>query len=265
MHFYDVFIKLCPCFLQKHPHSSSIQRNSIFFLLSASICDGGQENLCSLQGPSLVLSTLRLCADDVQMNISCLNALWSFSSHDGNARILTEEKAIKDTVASLARYKTNSELFAAGCVLLVGLSIQEENKPEFSELNCNSILLEGLQLHSKNEKVVRYGVFAMTAIVQANEECAYRLIQNIQENKEANHLSQLVELFEAHRQNPAIVSMFYALFLELARYEDIAAEMKHMKFGDVISSTRKDYCDNAEIMSLCDKVKVKLEAVRKVR
>lgn len=51
-----------------------------------------------------------------------------------------------------------------------------------------------------------------------SEECAYRLIQNIQADKEANHLSQLVELFEAHRQNSAIVSMFYALFLELARY-----------------------------------------------
>ena len=242
--------------MRSHPASGELQAAACSVIIALSADEKAADVIGYMGGVQDVLSAIRQFSNDPGICALCCSALWSLSVNESNAKIVTEEKGIHDVCNALEEHMSNPSVIESACSAIWSLSLEDDNIDVLSDVAI-SLIIEALQRHSKELKVVKNGLMALASIITCGEECCYKVISP---SKEAMGLPIIIEAYQNHSQEVDIAENFSTLLLEIAEYDDALTELKapSLKLKEILSALRKEFKNEEDIVSNVEVVLSKL-------
>ena len=254
-------LSVLPLVMRSHLDSSSVQQSVALLLVGLAADNKASDIMGGMGCIQDVLNAMQTFPDDSDLLIVCCNALWSLTVTDDNTRLATEYKAVKDVLKVLEAHPRCAELVQHAFAALLSLSTEDENLDVLNRSDCVGIILDAMQFHIDQPKVVKNACTVLAAIVEPEEECAYRVLANprVGSSEEIQGLPIIVNAYKQHKDNSEVVTNICMLMMELVEYDEICAEIKHMKLDEtILKEVHKRYKDNVDIMSPCESTLSKL-------
>ena len=242
--------------MRSHPESAELQSSACSLIIALSADENAADVIGQIGGLQDVLSAMRQFANDANICALCCGALWSLSINEANAKIVTEEKGIQDVCNAFEAHMNVPSVIESACSAIWSLSLEDDNVAVLSDVAI-ALIIEAMQFHGSEMKVVKNALMALASIVTCGEECCYKLMFS---NQGIGGLKVVVDSYKKHSQVADIAENFTSVLLELTEYDDAIAELKapNLKLRDILSSIQKSFKTNEEIATNCASVLSKL-------
>eukprot|EP00058_Branchiostoma_floridae_P010879 XP_002596367.1 hypothetical protein BRAFLDRAFT_76176 [Branchiostoma floridae] len=230
--------------MRSHAASASLQSAAAQLIMALSGDESAADVIGQAGGVQDVLAAMRQFPNDQKLITNCCGALWSLGVNENNAKIMTEEKGLADVCGALDGHGDIAQLVDYACCAIWSLSMEDDNIEMMADLQTVKLTLNSLKTHKKDAKVAKNACMAMASIVEADEESAYRLLEN---DGEAG-IPIVLETYELHKDNPEVVENVCTLINELAQYNDLCEELKAAKADKILSEAKIKFASNEDIM-----------------
>ncbi|ELU12178.1 hypothetical protein CAPTEDRAFT_225008 [Capitella teleta] len=246
--------------MKSHTSSSEIQKTAAGLLTALSAQDSTADYIGEMEGIQNLLSAIRTFSENSDVCAASLSALWNLTVNENNARFATEEGTVTDVLRLMKTHAESSAVLEPACALILSLSMEDENLSSMNKMDCVAELLRVLLNHIRHAKVVKNACMALAALVEPDEEGAYKVLTNGKTGDEEVHgIPIICSAYEAHKDNAEVVENVCTLIMELCEYEEICAEIKHLKIHEtVLAEIHKRFKDNQDIMTPCEAALVKI-------
>lgn len=255
-------ISIFPRAMEEHITSAEVQQVAAASLMALASNSEAAEAIGFLGGVNHILEALRKFPNNPELCATCCHALWSLSVIEKNVRIVTSEKGLQLVCNALKTHMNSPDVAEAACAALLSTTLNDENLEYVGDLDCVGLLINAIETHTKNPKVVKNACMALASLVEPDEESAYRVLAN--EATGGGHVAgipKVMSAYELHKDNAEVVESIATLLMELAEYDDVRAELKHLNVGPkVLSEIFKRFKDNVDIMTPCEKALCRLQA-----
>ncbi|KAI0238010.1 hypothetical protein LSAT2_011360 [Lamellibrachia satsuma] len=244
--------------MKENQENLEIQKSAVGLLMAMAADEAASQAIGHCGGITAVMTTMKLFSHQVDIVTPCCNALWTLAVCEDNARIMVEERCINDVANALDRHMHSVPLVTAASVTLMSLLLEEESMSVATQLNIVNLLLTAIDTHVTEAKVVRNACMTLAFIVEEDaetycaEENAFKVLMNPQEEENKNNgLLIIMAAYEQHKDNGEVVENIVGLLKELVNYNEIRAEMKHLKIGEqVLAPISKHFKDNPLVVAV---------------
>ncbi|CAK8673061.1 unnamed protein product [Clavelina lepadiformis] len=250
------FIKPVLFAMRSHPTSAELQASACSLIIVLSGDEEAADIIGQLGGLQDVLSAMRQFPNDPSICSNCCGALWSLSINESNAKIVTEEKGIHDVCNALQTHINTPSVIETACSAIWSLSLEDDNIDVLSDVAI-ALILESIQLHIKDVKVVKNAFMALASIVTCGEECSYRVITP---SKDIAGLQVIIKAYKQHKDVIDIAESLSTLLLELTEYDDVLDELKapSLKIKETLLGALEKFKRNDDIVSNSKAILAKL-------
>lgn len=230
--------------MRSHIGSSELQAAACSILMGMSADENAAEIIGNIGGIQDILSAMRQFPEHGNIAATCCGALWSLAVNEGNAAIVTKERGLVDVCNAMERHSDSTDVVESACSAIWSLSLEDDNLDQLSDIGIQ-LIVEALNSHAKDERVVKNGFMALTSIITCGEMCAFRVLSP---SPELVGLKIIISSYEGHQANPDITETFCGLIVELCEYEDVVKEIKSSHYQikkriEKISTTYKSHSD----------------------
>merc|ERR1719297_540873 len=163
--------------------------------------------------------------NDGQMLSSALKALWSLCVNELNAGIATAEKAFKEIIKILEKYPKEEKIVEESMSAIWALCLEDDNEDLVIDAGIG-LVIDALNTHPKNPKILRAALMALTAIASCGEIAAMRIICPA---KNQSGIEIIVKAMETNITNKDCCEEFCLFLDEMLEEPDIKAELKKVK------------------------------------
>ena len=242
--------------MRSHPGSGDLQVSACSLIIALSEDENAADLIGQLGGVQDVLSAMRQFSSDPNVCSLCCGALWGLAVNEANAKIVTEERGIQDVCNAFETHMNVSSLVENACSAIWSLSLEDDNVDVLSDVAI-SLIIDAMQQHVIQVKVVKNALMALASIASCGEECCYKLISP---GSGIVGLKIIVDAYKKHSQVVDIVENFTSLLLEMTEYDDTLSELKspNLKIKDILSAISKQFKTNDEISTNSSTVLSKL-------
>ena len=242
--------------MRSYPASSQLQASACSLIIALSADENAADIIGHMGGVQDVLSAIRQFPSDVGICALCCNAIWSLSVNEANAKIVTEERGIQDVCNALESHMSNSSVVEAACSAVWSLSLEDDNIDVLADIAI-SLIIDAMQQHVSELKVIKNSLMALASIVTCGEECCYKVISP---SKDVMGLQVVLEAYQNHKNEMDIAESLATLLVEIIEYEDTAAELKapSLKLKDILLAMRKAFHSDEDIVKNTEAVLIKL-------
>ncbi|XP_033732003.1 serine/threonine kinase-like domain-containing protein STKLD1 isoform X3 [Pecten maximus] len=254
-------ISIFPRAMEEHISSAEVQQVAAASLMALASNSEAAEAIGFLGGVNHILEALKRFPNNPELCATCCHALWSLSVNENNVKIVTSEKGLGLVCNALKTHMNSPDVAEAASAALLSTTLNDENLEYVGDLDCVGLLISAVETHTKNPKVVKNACMALASLVEPDEESAYRVLAN--EASGGGHIAgipKVMSAYELHKDNAEVVESIATLLMELAEYDDVRAELRHLNVGPkVLSEIFKRFKDNVDIMSPCEKALSRLQ------
>jgi len=242
--------------MRSHPGSGDLQASACSLIIALSEDENAADLIGQIGGVQDVLSAMRQFTGDANICSLCCGALWALSVNEGNAKIVTAERGIQDVCNAFESHMSISSLVENACSAIWSLSLEDDNIDVLSDVAI-LLIVEAIQKHSTQAKVVKNALMALASIASCGEECCYKILTP---SPGVPGLKVVVDAYKKHSQVEDIVENFTSLLLEMVEYDDALAELRlsNLKLRDILMAIQKQFKNNEEIESNSRTVSAKL-------
>ena len=232
--------------MRSYPASAQLQASAVSLIIALSADENAADIIGQMGGVQDVLSAMRQFSNDVGICALCCSALWSLSVNEGNAKIVTEERGIQDVCNAMETHSGSPTVIESACSAVWSLSLEDDNIDMLAEVAI-SLVIEAMQRHTSEVKVIKNALMALASIVTCSEECCYKVISP---SKDIMGLQVVIEAYQTHMQEVEIAESLTTLLVEVSEYDDAVAELKapSLKLKDVLLAMRKTFQNEEDIM-----------------
>ena len=247
--------------MRSHPGSGELQASACSVIIALSEDENAADVIGQIGGVQDVLSAMRQFSNNADICSLCCGALWGLSVNESNAKIVTAERGIQDVCNAFESHMSISSVVEKACSAIWSLSLEDDNIDVLADVAI-SLIIESLQKHILQAKVVKNALMALASIASCGEECCYKVLSP---SPGVAGLKVVVDAYKKHSQLDDVVENFTSLLLEMSEYDDALSELRSpsLKLRDVLTSIRKQFRDNDEIASNSNTVFSKLGPVAK--
>ncbi|KAJ8300816.1 hypothetical protein KUTeg_022335 [Tegillarca granosa] len=260
-------VSVIPLAMEKHLDSADLQQAAAALLMALASNEGSAEVIGHFDGIQNVLNAMRKHQNNPELCSTCCHALWSLAVNATNIQTAIDEKGLDLVCSTLKNHMNSQDVVEAASAALLSLSLHDESLKYIGDLDCVGLLINAIETHMKNAKVVKNACQALASLVEQDEESAYRVLTN--EAPGGGHIPgvpKILKAYELHKDNAEVVESIVTLVMELAEYDDVRAEMRHLNVGpDLLSEIFKRFKENRDIMGPCEKALSKLQAPSKIQ
>jgi len=230
--------------MRSYPASSQLQAAACSLIIALSGDENTADVIGQMGGVQDVLSAMRQFPNDAGICALCCSALWSLSVNEGNSKIVTEERGIQDVCNALESHMGNKSVIESACSAIWSLSLEDDNIDVLADVAI-SLVIEAMQRHISDVKVIKNALMALASIVTCGEECCYKVISP---SKDVMGLHVVLQAYQNHKGVEEIAESLATLLVEVTEYEDAITELKapSLKLTDVLLAMRKAFA-NEEI------------------
>ena len=232
--------------MRSYPGSATLQAAASSLIIALSADEKAAEIIGHNGGIQDVLSAMRQFSNDAGICALCCSALWSLSVNEGNAKIVTEERGLADVCNALEAHMDSTSVIESACSAIWSLSLEDDNIDVLNDVAI-TLIIESIQKHSAEAKVVKNALMALASIVTCGEECCYKVISP---SKDVIGLQVIVDAFQQHKSERDIAESFATLVLEITEYDDAVTELKSpsLKMKDVLLTIRTQFHKESDIL-----------------
>ncbi|XP_069122430.1 serine/threonine kinase-like domain-containing protein STKLD1 [Argopecten irradians] len=163
----------------------------------------------------------------------------------------------------------SSDIFITRHKVKKRLSLRDKPNDAIFSSDVISIFPRAMEEHITSAEVQQVAAASLMALASNKQPClvfteesAYRVLAN--EATGGGHVAgipKVMSAYELHKDNAEVVESIATLLMELAEYDDVRAELKHLNVGPkVLSEIFKRFKDNVDIMTPCEKALCRLQA-----
>ncbi|XP_060069798.1 serine/threonine kinase-like domain-containing protein STKLD1 [Ylistrum balloti] len=254
-------ISIFPRAMEEHSSSAEVQQVAAASLMALACNSEAAEAIGFLGGVNHILEALKKFPNNPELCATCCHALWSLSVNENNVKIVTAEKGLGLVCDALKTHMNSPDVAEAACAALMSTTLNDENLVYVGDLDCVGLLISAIDKHTENPKVVKNACMALASLVEPDEESAYRVLAN--EASGGGHITgipKVMSAYELHKDNAEVVESIATLLMELAEYDDVRAELRHLNVGPkVLSEIFKRFKENVDIMTPCEKALSRLQ------
>ncbi|XP_034302709.2 serine/threonine kinase-like domain-containing protein STKLD1 isoform X1 [Magallana gigas] len=259
--FTSEIISVIPLAMEEHEDCVELQQVACTLLMAIAAQDSAA-SIAGLYGAiERVLSALEKHISNPELCSTACHALWSLAVNENNVKIASDVDAMDKVCKALKMHMNSAEVAEAASAALLSLTLNDKNFDFIGDLECVALLISAIDTHCKNAKVVKNACLALASLVEPDEESAYRVLTD--EAPDGGHIAgipKIIKAYELHKDNAEVVASIVSLVMELAEYDDVRAEMRHLNVGpDLLSEIFKRFRDNRDIMGPCEKALAKLQ------
>lgn len=242
--------------MRSHAASAELQTAACSLIMTLSADEYAADVIGQIGGVQDILSAMRQFTNDITICSNCCGALWSLAVNEANAMIVTKEKGLGDVCKAMEQHSKSADVVETACSAIWSLSLEDDNIDMLSDVAI-SLIIEALENHTKDTKVVKNAFMALASIVTCGEACAFRVLVPSQD---VLGIPIILEAYKRHNDNPDIVENFCTMIVELCEYDDIIPEIKSaaFKLADIFNEIYHRYKSNEEIFSSVTSVQKKL-------
>ena len=232
--------------MRSYPASPQLQASACSVIIALSGDEHTAEIIGQMGGVQDVLSAMRQFSSDAGVCALCCSALWSLSVNEANSKIVTEERGIQDVCNALETHMATPDVIESACSAIWSLSLEDDNIDVLADVAI-SLVVEAMQRHISDVKVVKNALMALASIVTCGEECCYKVISP---SKDIMGLQVVLEAYQNHKNEEDIAESLATLLVEVTEYGDALEELKapSLKLKDVLLEMRNNF-QNEEISS----------------
>lgn len=240
----------------KHSNSFEIQSNAIRCLIQLSNFGVVSPYLAKYNIIKYLLQDLeKYKADPIFCGNTC-KAIWSLSTHDDILKTYANMKCLKHMRNTLNNHQANAFVVEMVCNVITALGMHEQLIAD-EELNVDitSAILVGFKENVASPDVVKSVCLAVTALVNWNEECAFRFIYlpKMNEEEAVDGIELLRKAYNIHRDDSEVVESICGVFKQFCIYDEMITELKSLRLDEhLFKQIVKRYRDNQNIASQCD-------------
>lgn len=255
-------LTVIPMAMKFHYESPGVLQAAASLIMPLAVQEHASQFLGDSGSVHDIIAAMKRFPDDVDLQTACCNAMWSLTVNDDNVRIVTEEKGVNQVIDALNKHKDSASLVEGATAALIALSMEDVNLDIMNKAETIRTLIEVLDVHQREPKAVKNICMALAAMVEPDEECAYKVLTNIREDgTEEAGIPYITEAYRLHKDNAQVVQNITTLLMELCEYDEICAEIKHLNLDDkVLHEIHRRFKENQEIMIPCEQALVKLGA-----
>ena len=233
--------------MRSHPGSGELQASACSMIIALSEDENAADLIGQVGGVQDVLSAMRQFTSDANICSLCCGALWGLAVNESNAKIVTAERGIQDVCNAFESHMSISSLVENACSAIWSLSLEDDNIDVLSDVAI-SLIIEAMQKHLSQAKVVKNALMALASIASCGEECCYKVLTP---SPGVTGLSVVVNAYKKHSQMLDIVENFTSLLVEMVEYDDALAELRSpkLKLRDILTTIQKQFKDSEEIKS----------------
>ncbi|XP_025112507.1 serine/threonine kinase-like domain-containing protein STKLD1 isoform X2 [Pomacea canaliculata] len=245
--------------MKLHHANPEVQRAAASLMLALSTHNEASKTIGQLGGIKDLVTAMKNYLHDTSVITTCCNALWSLTLNEKNAEMAAEQNAMQQVCLALKTHLQSPEVVEAVTAAMVSLSLDDRCFSSVNELDAVGSLLEAMDLHLKNTKIIKNACMTLAALVEPNEECAYRMLTSDDlQDKRLTGIPVLIKAYQLHRDNPDIVEAIITVIMELCEYEDAVALMQHTDVELALLETHRHYKQNRDIVTPCEAALEKL-------
>lgn len=241
-------VMILPVLLAMRSHGQSVELQKVCcqLIMALSADESAAEAIGKLGGVQDVLAALRLFPNDAELATSVCGAIWSLAVNENNCKIVTEERGLHDICSAMQYHDTNVDLIESACSAVWSLSMEDNIIETMNDSNTVSLLVDSVHAHVKVAKVVKNACMALASIVEADESCAYQVLNS---GGDKGGAFLLVQASKIHQEDEEVMENICALFCELLEYDDICAEMNSLDVKTILLDAKKKYFKNEDLIT----------------
>ncbi|XP_039265397.1 serine/threonine kinase-like domain-containing protein STKLD1 [Styela clava] len=242
--------------MRSHPSSSDLQTVACSVIMALSADECAADVIGEIGGIQDILAAMRQFPDNATICANCCGALWSLAVNETNTSIVTKEQGLGDVCKAMEQHSKVPEVVETACSAIWSLSLEDDNIEMLSDIAI-SLIVEALQTHMKDARVIKNAFMALASIITCDEVCAFRVIVP---GSDMLGLRTMLDAFKKHEDNADIAENFCTVIAELSEYDDVAKEIKSpaFKLPEVFAKIRDNYKSNDEIVSAISTIQKKL-------
>lgn len=239
--------------MRKHASSLEMQQIAIKLLGIFSVNDAASKFVGESGGMKLIIEAMRTYELHTQLLSNACEALWNLTVNEENCRKATELGGVQDVINTLDLHGGDFEAVENASAALLSLSLEDENQKKIADSDCVGKLVKSLSQHKSCAKVIKNVCMTLASLVEADEESAYRVLSNEVNGQEVRALPLIIDAYEEHKDSTVVVENICTLLMELSQYDEICAEMKHLKIGEnLLAEIHRRFKDNTNVMIPCE-------------
>ncbi|KAK2150896.1 hypothetical protein LSH36_383g00000 [Paralvinella palmiformis] len=226
------------------------------------------ELMGDMRAVEIVLAALRHYMRDESICTSCLTALWSLAVNEDNVRTLTQNGGVYIVVDAIKGHLDNPELLESAFAVLLSLSIEDENITNMNSMNCVGLLIDAIQEHMVEPKLVKNACITLAAMVEADEESAFRVLSNNKDNQpDIAGIPIILKAYSIHKDNAEVVENICILLMELLEYDLVCSELYDSNLHKVLLEVKFKFLSYKPSLSACrfnllDEIKAEIMHMR---
>ncbi|XP_028411067.1 serine/threonine kinase-like domain-containing protein STKLD1 isoform X2 [Dendronephthya gigantea] len=232
--------------MRSHGGSAELQRIGCQLLMALSADESAADLIGRSGGVQDVLAALRLFPNDAELATSGCGAVWSLAVNESNCKIVTEERGLQDICTAMMSHEACVDLIESACSALWSLSMEDDNIEMMQDNNTVNLLVEAVKTHIKVAKVVKNACMALASIVEADESCAFQVLNS---GGDYGGAPIIVQAAKIHKDNEEVMENICALFCELSEYDEICTELNSLNVKTILADAKKKFSRNDDLMT----------------
>lgn len=232
--------------MRSHGGSAELQKAGCQLLMGLSADESAAELIGKSGGVQDVLAALRLFPNDADLATSACGAVWSLAVNENNCKIVTEERGLRDICIAMQSHDSSVDLVESACSALWSLSMEDDNIEMIQDSNTVSLLVDAVKTHMKVAKVVKNACMALASIVEADESCAYQVLNS---GGEYGGAPIIVQAAKIHKDDEEVMENICALFCELSEYDEIRTELNSLNVKSILTEAKRKFSKNDDLIT----------------